>query len=144
MSWWTYIIGSIDVDTLEERHDIKEYVEELVKNAPPITGSEGNADVFVNVRSGHSVTIMPDCPLCPFFGGYDSEDNEICRMPKYARCLEPETEYQSRVVITVVGDLRDRYKPQTKAEWRAFRKFVEHSIGKGRGCIMKSTCKISD
>ena len=144
MSWWTYIIGSIDVDTLEERHDIKEYVEELLKNAPPITGSEGNADVFVNVRSGHSVTIMPDCLLCPFFGGYDGEDTEICRKPKYARCLEPETEYQSRVVITVVGDLRDRNMPQTQAEWKAFRKYVERSIGKGKGCIMKSTCKIGD
>lgn len=144
MSWWTYIIGSIDVDTLEERHDIKDYVEELLKHAPPITGSEGNADVFVNVRSGHSVTIFPDCLLCPFFGGYDKEDNEICRKPKYSRCLEPETEYQSRIVITVVGDLRDRYMPQTQAEWKAFRKYVERSIGKGKGCIMKSTCKIGD
>ena len=144
MSWWTYIIGSIHVDTLEERHDMKEYVEGLLEKAPPITGSEGDADVFVNVLSGHSDTIMCDCLRCPFFGGYNSDDDEICRKPKFAHCPEPETEYQSRVVITVVGDLRDRYKPQTKAEWRAFRKFVEHSIGKGRGCIMKSTCKISD
>lgn len=144
MSWWTYIIGSIDVDTVEERHDIKEYVEELLKNAPPITGSEGNADVFVNVRSGHSDIIIPDCPLCPFFGGYDNEDNKICKKPEYAHCPEPETEYQSRVVITVAGDLRDRYMPQTQAEWKAFKKYVERSIGKGKGCIMKSTCKISD
>lgn len=144
MSWWTYIIGSIHVDTLEERRDMKEYVETLLKNAPIISGSEGNADVFVNVLSGHSDYICPYCPQCPFFGGYDSDEYEICRKPKFVRCLEPEVEYQSRIVITVVGDLRDRYKPQTQAEWKAFKKYVEYSIGKGRGCIMKSTCKISD
>ena len=144
MSWWTYIVATIDVDTWQERHDIKEYVENLLKDAPPITGSEGNADVFVNVRGGHSVTVFPDCKLCPFFGGYDSEDEWICRKPTPIKCPEPETEYQSRVVITVAGDLRDRYMPQTKAEWRAFKKYVEDVIGLGKGSIMHSTCRISD
>ena len=144
MSWWTYIVATIDVDIWQERHDIKEYVENLLKDAPPITGSEGNADVFVNVRGGHSVTVFPNCKLCPFFGGYDSEDEWICRKPTPIKCPEPETEYQSRVVITVAGDLRDRYMPQTQAEWQAFKKYVEDVIGLGKGSIMHSTCRISD
>ena len=144
MSWWTYIVATIDVDTWQERHDIKEYVENLLKDAPPITGSEGNADVFVNVRGGHSITVFPDCKLCPYFGGYDDEDEWMCRKPTPIKCPEPETEYQSRVVITVEGDLRDRYMPQTKAEWRAFKKYVEDVIGLGKGSIMHSTCRISD
>lgn len=144
MSWWTYIVATIDIDTWKERHDIKEYVEKLLKDAPPITGSERNADVFVNVRKGHNVSIAPDCPLCPFFGGYNAGGYEICRKPTVAKCIDPISEYQTRVVITVAGDLRDRHKPQTQAEWRAFKKYVESVIGVGKGSIMNCTCRIGD
>ena len=56
-----------------------------------------------------------------------------------------------RRIGTAVSYAKDMYDAIIDAdalllvtEWKEFRKFVEHSIGKGKGCIMKSTCKISD
>jgi len=97
MSWWTHITASLDVDTYIESDNIKEHVEKLLEKAPKITGSEGPADVFVNVLSGHNHSI------------YDDEGFR---------------EFQTRVVITIIGDLRDRYKDQTEDEWNKFKAFI--------------------
>ena len=118
MSHWTHIIASIDVDTYHNDKDIKGYVENILANAPKITGSEGPADVFVNVKSGwnHST--------------WDEEANERER-------------YQTRVVITVLGDLRDRERWRTRDEWYAFRDYVKARVGYGydfRNCV----CRIHD
>ena len=97
MSMWTHIVASIDVDTFIESHTIKEDVEKMLEKAPKITGSEGPADVFINVRSGSNISNME----------YD----------KYE-------EFQTLITITVVGDLRDRTKDQTEKEWQAFKDFI--------------------
>ena len=99
MSHWTHITASIDAETYVERHDIKEYVEKLLEKAPKITGSECHADVFVNVLSGYNVSC------------YDGDTGE-------------RTKYQTRVVITVIGDLRDRMINQTEKEWNDFKSFI--------------------
>ena len=97
MSMWTHIVASIDVDTFIESHTIKEDVEKMLEKAPKITGSEGPADVFINVRSGSNISNM---------------END-----KYE-------EFQTLITITVVGDLRDRTKDQTEKEWQAFKDFI--------------------
>ncbi len=97
MSMWTHIVASIDVDTFKESHTIKEDVEKMLENAPKITGSEGPADVFVNVLSGYTIRTYKD----------DKTD-----------------EFQTRVVITVIGDLRDRTIDQTEKEWNEFKDFI--------------------
>ena len=61
MSWWTHIVAAIDVDTYISSKTIKSDVEELLKGAPAITGSEGNADIFVNVLSGTNISTNRDC-----------------------------------------------------------------------------------
>ena len=95
MSMWTHIVASIDVDTFIESDTIKEDVEKMLEKAPKITGSEGPADVFVNVRSGSNIS---------------SEDGNH--------------DYQTLVAITVIGDLRDREKHQTEKEWETFKDFI--------------------
>lgn len=97
MSMWTHIVASLDVETYIESNTIKEDVEKMLKKAPKITGSEGPADIFVNVLSGHNVSC------------WDGDDRR---------------EYQTRVVITVIGDLRDRMKAQTEDEWSKFKNFI--------------------
>jgi hypothetical protein len=94
---WTHIVASIDVDTFIQSDTIKEDVEKMLEKAPKITGSQGPADVFVNVLSGHCISIY---------------ENDECK------------KFQSRIVITVIGDLGDRMKDQTEKEWKAFKDFI--------------------
>lgn len=131
MSHWTHITRAIYVDTYEERRDIKSYVEDILSKAPSITGSERNADVFVNVLSGHNTSTNMDCSRCPakdtihYYedGGWSCEppvetpeevDNYQC----------PWGEYQTQVVITIVGNLRDRELPRTQKEYQRFKKYL--------------------
>ena len=58
MSFWTHIVASIDVNTHIECDTLKRDVKKMLKAAPKITGSEGDAEVFVNVRSEELVSIL--------------------------------------------------------------------------------------
>ena len=115
MSFWTHIVASIDVDTCIECDTLKSDVAKMLEAAPKITGSEGDADVFVNVLSGYNV-----------FSWRNGNHRQ----------------YQTRVVITVVGDLRDRMRERTTKEWRAFKKFVEKSINEIGFIIRNCSCNI--
>lgn len=146
MSHWTHIIASIDIDTYHHDKDIKGYVENILANAPKITGSEGPADVFVNVKSGHNHWVGCDCNACEFKDtiiNYSKEEGGgwECGAPDGFQC--PEGKYQTRVVITVIGDLRDRERWRTRDEWYEFRDYVKARVGCGydfRNCV----CRIHD
>lgn len=137
MSMWTHIAAVIDVDTCMESDDIENDVRELLKTAPKITGSEGPANVFVNVLPGYNMSTNADCRRCRF-------GNTICHLKEGGFTCEasedyecPSGEYQTRVVITVIGDLRDRYRKETKAEWLNFKKFIDKTIS-GQGFIIRN------
>lgn len=105
MSKWTHITGAIHIDTFREldKPQLKEHIEgELVK-APQITGSEENAETFVNVLGGYNTW------------SYDVE-------------LDMDMEYQTDVVITLNGDLRDRETIETLAEAKAFLEFLRKNF----------------
>ena len=54
MSRWTHISASIlcnITNKQENKNDFKLRIEKMLGKAPKITGSEGNADVFVNIFS---------------------------------------------------------------------------------------------
>lgn len=123
MSYWTHIVATFDIDTYKRDKNIKEVIEEMLKNAPKITGSERNADIFVNVLSGHNVWIGGDCKICPYKDTviHHEEGGYSCDAEEGFKC--PESEYQTRVSITIIGSLRDRIKSQTEKE---FNKFVEY------------------
>ena len=118
MSYWTHIIAAIDVETWITDNGIKGRVEKMLENAPKITGSEGNADVFVSVLSGGNFFISCDCERCEFSRG------ETCiNEDESYEC--PNAEYQTRVAITITGSLRDREKSETLSEYNDFIKFLK-------------------
>jgi len=101
MSNWTHIIGAIYVETYIERKNIKKYIEKIIKDAPKITGSEDDVDVFINPLSDYNVSSWKE----------DKNGNYIT--------------YQTRVCITLVGDLRDRDINQTEKEYFEFINFIK-------------------
>lgn len=96
MSSWTYVTGAICVDTYSENALNK--VKEFLETAPKITGSERNADIFLNQPSGHNAGNY----------GFDEIGNVI------------DKEWDTRVIITIFGTLRDRTKYKTKKEYKEF------------------------
>jgi hypothetical protein len=127
---WTHIVGVLYVDTGMRDKNIADTVKHMLERAPKITGSEGDADVFVNVLSGCSIWTNCDCEGCQYGCTIKHFDDGFeCDAPEDFKC--PDGEYQSRVVITVVGDLRDRTRERTLAEWDAFARFVEAKNGCG-------------
>ena len=139
MSYWTHIIGVLHVDTYIEHDNIAEYVEDILKNAPKITGSEGDADIFVNQQSGYCIFTSCDCNRCEYKDTIQFVDTGgfVCEAPDDYKC--PSGKYQTRVVITVCGDLRDRMQSETKKEWNAFHQYLAKECGFG---IRIATCRI--
>lgn len=125
MSFWTYIVGSIHINTYIESTTIKEDIEKILEKAPKITGSERDADIFVNILSGHNIWNSGDCKICQYKDTveYLGDGRYKCAAEEGFKC--PESEYQTCAVITIVGDLRDRFTDQTKAEWKSFVKFIK-------------------
>lgn len=82
MSWWTYVVGSVVVDTFtyeESEESVKKYLESL----PETSGSEGGCEYHVDILDGYNV----------YGGGYDDDGNLL--------------KYQTKYAISIVGMLRD-------------------------------------
>lgn len=140
MSSWTHIVAAIDVDTFIDSHTIQQDVEKLLAAAPKITGSEGDADVFVNVLSGYNHHIYRDCERCDFYEGESSDGKLYCRKGDGDSCLD--SKFQTRVVITVIGDLRDRDREETKQEWLAFKTYIYKSVNDTGFWVRNCSCNI--
>jgi hypothetical protein len=100
MSLWTYVIGSICVDTHSD--NAVEKVKNFLDIAPKITGSERDVDIFLNQPIGYNC--------------YESDFDK--------NGIFIEHEYESRVVITLFGTLRDRQKQQTQEEVLNFMQYL--------------------
>ena len=105
MSRWTHITAclSVDTDIKKLKPQLKTEIKNILKDAPKITGSEADADIFINIPSGYNCSLH-----------YVNDTGK--------RCFE---EYQTCVVISIQGDLRDRTKRQTKKEFEAFKNYIE-------------------
>lgn len=101
MSNWTHIIGSLYINTYTNRKNIKKYVENILKDAPKITGSEDDTNIFVNPLSGYNVSSYKE----------DKNGDFI--------------HYQTCVCITLAGDLRDRDMNRTEEEFNKFIEFIK-------------------
>lgn len=140
MSFWTHIVATIHVDTHKETDNLKDYIENALKYAPAITGSERNASVFINIPQGSNVSTNQDCDHCVYRDTIKYEADGIhftCDLPKGFEC--PTGEYQTCAVITVCGDLRDRTRDITKDEYKRFRKHLHKELGFS---ILNHTAKI--
>lgn len=127
MSMWTHITSCLSVDTCNCSKTPVEDVYKYLKKAPKITGSEADADVFVNLQSGHNFYTSHDCTDCEFAPTLhdvviDGQEYSECDAPDDHDCS---AEYQTCVVISIQGDLRDRMKDQTQKEFDAFLKYLE-------------------
>lgn len=131
MSRWTHVVGCLYVDTYKEEKDIKSYIVKILENAPKITGSERDCDVFVNVLSGYNTSTNMDCEHCEYKDTivHLDEGGFNCDAKEGYQC--PEGKYQTCVAITIVGDLRDRDYYTTTKE---IDKFIRYLQGAGRGC----------
>lgn len=144
MSMWAHIVAAIDVDTYIRSKTIESDVKELLKEAPKITGSEEDAHIFVNVLPGSNHITSCDCRNCEydktreFFG----KGRYRCYKPEGYEC--PEGRYQTRVVITIIGDLRDKSIAETEKEWLSFKNFIENEIGDDGFTIRNCSCNIVD
>lgn len=128
MSCWTHITACLSVETgiVAKKPELKRRVKEFLKNAPEITGSEGPADVFVNIQSGYDWYMSRDCERCKYRDSLrdiieNGEEYQECDAPKGYDCS---AEYQTRVIISIQGDLRDRIKDQTEREFNDFMKYI--------------------
>lgn len=130
MSYWTHINGSIVLDTyLQESNEIiHQQVQEVINKAPKVTGSESDMQVFINHPEGHNFSTSMDCLHCKNFGGYNIDKSGFKR---FVNCCSdegfecPEGEFQTIVILTLYGDLRDRTMKETKKEVDAFVKYIE-------------------
>ena len=130
MSMWTHITACISVETgiVAKKPVLKRQVKEYLTKAPKITGSEGPADVFVNIQSGYSFYTSRDCEHCKYKDSIielkdeNGDDYMTCSKAEKRDCS---AEYQTRIVISVQGDLRDRAKEETEKEFEEFKKYVE-------------------
>lgn len=140
MSFWTHIVGVIHVNTYRETKDIQQYVEQALADAPKITGSEFDADVFVNIKSRHNVTTAKCLSEigCEHFGGH-CEGGFHCNYEGPYNVEMCYTEFQTVVVITVCGDLRDRSLKQTKKEWHEFHRYIAKKL---KWDIINASCRI--
>lgn len=129
MSCWTHITGCISIDTFKtmKRSNLKSEIKRCMKKAPKITGSEKNAEIFVNIPSGSSFWTSHDCDHCKYKDTSrtvteNGEEYEECDGPTNYDCSG---EYQTRAVISIQGDLRDRMKDETEEEFNAFLEYVK-------------------
>ena len=130
MSMWTHITACMSVETgiVAKKPALKKQVKEYLDKAPKITGSEGPADVFVNIQGGYSFYTSRDCDRCKYKDSIielkdeNGDDYMMCSASEKRDCS---AKYQTRIVISVQGDLRDRVKEETEKEFEEFKEYVE-------------------
>ena len=128
MSNWTHITACLSVETgiIETRKKLEKIVRDYLKKAPKITGSEKDADFYINVQNGHNVWMGQDCEHCKYRETLrpviiDGKEIEECDAPEDHDCS---ADYQTCVVISIQGDLRDRTKEETQKEFNEFIKYI--------------------
>ena len=102
MSRWTHITSCMSVDTcIENTKRVKKSIIDYINKAPKITGSEGDAEIYVTLQRGHNVSSWKR-----------NSKNEFI-------------EYQTCIVISIQGDLRDKDGETTKTEFINFLNYIK-------------------
>lgn len=102
MSRWTHITSCMSVDTcIENRKRIKKSIIDYINKAPKITGSEKDADIYITLQRGYNVSSWKQNRKHDFI------------------------EYQTCIIISIQGDLRDKDGETTKEEFINFLNYIE-------------------
>ena len=88
MSWWTYVVGNVVVNT-HSGNESEQSVKEFLESLPETSGSEGGCEYHVNILNGYNVS--------DYIDGKHSE-------------------YQTRYSISIVGHLRDTFADVVREE----------------------------
>lgn len=128
MSCWTHITACLSIETgiVANKLELKRRLKTILEKGPKITGSENDANVFVNIQGGYSWFMSRDCEHCKYASTLrdvtvDGEEYTECDGPKSHDCSR---HYQTRIVISIQGDLRDRCKEHTQEEFDEFLKYL--------------------
>lgn len=135
MSMWTHVVGAIHIDTYLslDREVLQKTLENIIRDAPAISGSEGNCQIEVAIAEGSDLFVSSDCRRCQ----YEDLVNGDCNPPEDFIC--PEGEYQTRAIITLCGDLRDRRIDFTAEEVNSFVDYIDEKF-----TIRNMSIKIED
>lgn len=107
MSLWIHVIGAIYVNMYAQSNEqTLNHARHMLANAPKVTGSEGDMQTYVNILNGYN---------------YVEFENGTKR------------KWQTGVIISLVGDLRDRTIDKTKQELETFLDYI-----KDNKCFMHS------
>lgn len=129
MSRWTHITSCISIEAgiLDNKIGLKREIQKILRHAPKITGSENDADIFVNIPSGYNFFMSRDCEHCKYKDTIrhitkEGEECLECDAPRYYDCS---SEYQTQAVISIQGDLRDKDGETTKTEFINFLNYIK-------------------
>ena len=110
MSYWTHVNGSIVVDVFGRTQEESEYVlKTVLKHLPVVTGSESDMDVFIQRQSGTNIGSSQD----EYGMTTDNLVDDYGDRSRIRGWLEVQTKY----ILTVQGDLRDRMFDDTFREF---------------------------
>ena len=126
MSRWTHITSCMSVDTcIENKKRVKKSIIDYIAKAPKITGSENDAEVYVTLQRGYNISSW-----------------EQDRKGEFIK-------YQSCIIISIQGDLRDKDGETTKEEFIDFLNYIkakyivrDYSINIEDECENESITKI--
>lgn len=103
MSRWTHITSCISVDTCREnKKHIKKSIVDYIAKAPKITGSEEDASIYLNLQRGYNISSW--------------------KQNKHGDYIK----YQSCIIISIQGDLRDKDGETTKEEFIEFLNYIKN------------------
>lgn len=105
MSFWTHISGVITVSPLGRSQPEKKYIlDTVLQHLPKVTGSDTKMNVYVIQKNGYDTSTTHD-----EFGQWSNLGNDIEHRHSFKT--------QSRYLLVVEGDFRDRLFHQTLREF---------------------------
>lgn len=110
MSYWTHVNGNIIVDVFGRTQEESEYIlKTVLKHLPVVTGSESDMDVFIQRQSGTSMSSSQD--------EYGMTTNNLVDDYGDRSRNRGWLNVQTKYILTVQGDLRDRVFDDTFKEF---------------------------
>lgn len=110
MSYWTHVNGSIIVDVCGRTQEESEYVlKTVLKHLPVVTGSESDMDVFIQRQSDTNISSSTD--------EYGMTTNNLVDRFGDRSSTRGWLDIQTKYILTVQGDLRDREFDDTFKEF---------------------------
>lgn len=121
MSIWSHVHGVIEVDTCGRTSaEAMYFAQTVVDHLPRIDGSEGPVEYYLNLVNGHNCS------------GNTDENFVRSNLGKITWSGYRSFEYQSCVLITMQGDLRDcMFSDALKMTTKALNRLSKHLIVRG-------------